>query len=106
MNSGSWSAVLPWPFIGIHLALLPNGDVFSFGSSQLGDQGQYKMYDIWDPGTGLHVTTNDVLPTDEFCSAEVIDPITNNILIVGGDARPLGRVNFGVTDVNTYSYQS
>ena len=28
--------------------------------------------------------------TDEFCSAEILDPITGNMIITGGDGRPLG----------------
>ena len=88
MNSGSWSAVLPWPLIGIHAALLPDGRILTFGSSALGDQGLHKIYDIWDPKTGVHITSTDAIATDEFCSAEVLDPITGNMIIVGGDGRP------------------
>ena len=39
MNSGSWSAVMPWPIIGIHAALLPDGRVLTFGSDEHGEQG-------------------------------------------------------------------
>ena len=106
MNSGSWSAVLPWPLIGIHLALSPDGRVFSFGSDEKGDQGAHKIYDIWDPNTGIHLTLTDTVATDEFCSAEILDPITGNMIIVGGDGRPLGNVNKGVVDVNTFDYST
>jgi Bacterial lectin/Domain of unknown function (DUF1929) len=106
MNSGSWSAVMPWPIIGIHAALLPDGRVLTFGSDELGEQGGHKIYDIWDPKTGLHITTTDAIQTDEFCSAEILDPITGNMMITGGDGRPLGQINFGVPDVNTYDYQT
>jgi Bacterial lectin/Domain of unknown function (DUF1929) len=106
MTTGSWSAVMPWPIIGIHAALLPDGRVFTFGSDQLGEQGGHKIYDIWDPKTGLHITSTDAIQTDEFCSAEILDPITGNMLITGGDGRPLGQVNFGVPDVNTFDYQT
>ena len=70
MSSGSWSAVLPWPLIGIHPALLPDGRVLTFGSDENGEQGPHKIYDIWDPKTGLHLTTTDAIATDEFCCAE------------------------------------
>ena len=69
MNAGSWSAVMPWPLIGIHAALLPDGRVLTFGSDQRGEQGLHKIYDIWDPKTGVHLTTTDAIATDEFCSA-------------------------------------
>lgn len=104
MNSGSWSTVVPWPLIGIHAALLPNGDVLTFGSDQNGDQGLHKIYDVWDPRTGVHLTSTDAIATDEFCSAEILDPITGNMIIVGGDGRPQGNVNKGIVDVNTYNF--
>src|SRR5215831_13344999 len=106
VNSGSWSAVIPWPIIGIHAALLPDGRVLTFGSNQLGEQGAYKIYDIWDPRTGLHITTTDAIQTDEFCSAEILDPISGDLLITGGDGRPLGQTNFGVPDVNIFDYRT
>ena len=46
MNSGSWSAVMPWPLIGIHAALLPDGRILTFGSDQRGEQGLHKIYDM------------------------------------------------------------
>jgi hypothetical protein len=106
MNSGNWSAVQPWPLIGIHAALLPNGDVLTFGSDAQGDQGLHKIYDIWDPRTGVHLTTTDAIATDEFCSAEILDPITGNMMITGGDGRPQGNINLGIVDVNTYNFQT
>ena len=39
VTTGSWSAVLPWPLIGIHAALLPDGRVLTFGSDENGEQG-------------------------------------------------------------------
>jgi Bacterial lectin/Domain of unknown function (DUF1929) len=106
MVQGSWSAVLPWPEIAIHSVLLPNGDVLTFGTNQDGDQGTHKIYDIWDPATGLHTTLTDRVITDEFCSAAELDPTTGNVIIVGGDGRPNGNVNLGVRDVNVFDYRT
>ena len=83
MNSGSWSAVMPWPLIGLHAALLPDGRVLTFGTDEKGEQGGQKIYDIWDPHTGLHLTSTKATLTDEFCSAEILDPITGNMIIIG-----------------------
>ena len=79
---------------------------FTFGSSAHGDQGLHKIYDIWDPKTGVHTTSTDAIATDEFCSAEILDPITGNMIIVGGDGRPQGNINKGIVDVNTFDYNS
>jgi hypothetical protein len=106
MGQGAWSTILPWPLIGIHSALLPNGDVLTFGTNQAGDQGTHKIYDIWDPKTGLHTTLTDALTTDEFCSGVIIDSVTGNIILEGGDARPEGRVNLGIVDVNVFDYRT
>src|SRR3974377_246723 len=104
MTIGSWSAVQPWPLIGIHAALLPNGDVLTFGTDQAGMQGLHKIYDIWDPRTGLHLTTTDAIATDDFCCAEILDPITGNMILIGGAGRRMGNINKGVNDVNTFNF--
>jgi Bacterial lectin/Domain of unknown function (DUF1929) len=106
MNNGSWSAVMPWPLIGLHAALLPDGRVLTFGTDENGEQGGQKIYDIWDPKTGLHQTSTKATLTDEFCSAEILDPVTDRMLIIGGDARPQGNINTGVPDVNTFDYHT
>ena len=95
MSTGSWSAVMPWPLIGLHAALLPDGRVLTFGTDEHGEQGAYKIYDIWDPKTGVHLTETKATTTDEFCSAEILDPITDNMIITGGDGRLLGAYQQG-----------
>jgi PKD repeat protein len=57
-ESGSWSAPIPWPVVAIHLHLLPNGKVLSWGRA--GDT------QLWDPETG-RFTAVPVGP-DLFCS--------------------------------------
>jgi len=77
-----------WPMNAIHLALTPDGRVLSFGSNGNGVQTGTYIYDVWDPASGLgagHLTLPNGTQTDIFCSAAVIIPGTDSILIAGGD---------------------
>jgi len=99
-TTGSWDDLQQWPLIGLHAIVMDDGRVLTFGTDDRGMQGGQFIYDIYDPKTGQHQTLENTTPTDIFCSAAMIIPGTNKILIAGGDARPLGSVNKGVADVN------
>src|SRR5262245_33391964 len=92
-TSGSWSSLFSWPEIGVHSMVLPDGKILTYGTDQDGNQGAFKIYDVWDPVTNTHNTLPNPTLVDEFCSAGLIIPTTGQILIAGGDARPLGSVN-------------
>ena len=94
-TSGSWSGVFSWPLIGIQSLLTPDGKILSYGTDQSGLQGAYKIYDVWDPTTNTHNTLPNKTFTDEFCAAAEIIPQTGDVILTGGDARPLGSVNNG-----------
>ncbi|WP_409563189.1 lectin-like domain-containing protein [Hyphomicrobium sp. MC8b] len=106
MNSGSWSEVAPWPIVAIHSIMTPDGKILTFGTDQQGQQGSHMLYDLWDPNTGTHTTLSYVQNTNIFCSCCVIDPITDHIIIAGGDASTLGHINDGVSYVHTFNYQT
>jgi len=67
---GMWSPVTPWPVIGIHAVLLPEGRVLTYGTDTAGRQTGYFTYDVWDPAAGLgagHLTLPNGTGTDIFC---------------------------------------
>ncbi len=103
MGLGVWSDVFEWPVIGIQSTLTPDGRVLSFGTNQLGQQGGMHIFDVWDPVTNTHLTLEHTVHTDLFCSAALIVPETGEIIIAGGDTRPLGLINAGVADSNTFN---
>ncbi|MGA7546679.1 MAG: galactose oxidase-like domain-containing protein, partial [Methyloceanibacter sp.] len=102
---GQWSDVFDWPIIGIESILTPGGKILTYGTDQLGQQGGALIYDVWDPATNTHYTLPNKTPTDMFCSAAIVVPSTGDILISGGDARPMGHINMGVADVNVFDYR-
>jgi hypothetical protein len=70
---GYFAPPVPWPFIPIHMALLPDGRVMTYGrAADLAREARY-VYDIWDPtlGTGAdaHTLLLNTTPgnTDIFC---------------------------------------
>ncbi|HEU4353334.1 MAG TPA: hypothetical protein VFR66_15810 [Burkholderiales bacterium] len=50
---GMWSPVAPWPVIGIHAVLLPEGRVPTYGTDTNGRQTGLFTYDVGDPAAGL-----------------------------------------------------
>ncbi len=102
---GQWSDVFDWPIIGIESILTPDGKILSYGTDELGQQGAALIYDVWDPTTNTHYTLPNKTPTDMFCSSAIVVPSTGEIVISGGDCRPLGHVNGGVADVNVFDYR-
>ena len=72
-ESGEWSAPFPWPLISVHLSLLPNGKVLSFGAS-----GQPN---VWDPATGQF--TPVLSSANLFCSGHSFLP-DGRLLVAGG----------------------
>ncbi|MFK7738535.1 MAG: carbohydrate-binding domain-containing protein [Pirellulaceae bacterium] len=106
-GDGQWSDVEPLGIIPIHAMVLPDGKVFSFGTTELGMQGAQFVYSLYDPETGVEVVLPNTTDTDIFCSNMSLDPVTGNVLIFGGDARGEGGpVNGAVDDVLAFDYAS
>lgn len=69
---GSWSAPVEWPVLGIHVALLPNGNVLAYDSSTEQSPDVELVHDktrvtMWDPVTGSHQAVH-VNGFNLFCS--------------------------------------
>ncbi|MFC4066949.1 galactose oxidase-like domain-containing protein [Actinoplanes subglobosus] len=87
--TGMYSAQVAWPLVGIHMALLPNGHVVSYGTPP-GEarQGGFS-YDDWDPaigvGTDAHLQTASMHSYDAFCNSLERLP-DGRLLMVGGNS--------------------
>jgi galactose oxidase len=84
-TSGEWTAPFPWPIVAVHLHLLPNGRVLSWG--HLGEP------QVWDPETGgfRAVPSSTMI----FCSGHAFLP-DGRLLVTGGhldDKRGLRDAN-------------
>lgn len=70
---GEWSAPFDWPVVAVHLHLLPDGRVLSWG--RLG------VPETWDPATGAFAEVP--LATNIFCAGHVFLP-DGRLLVAGG----------------------
>ncbi|MFK7821756.1 MAG: kelch repeat-containing protein, partial [Planctomycetaceae bacterium] len=105
---GTWSKPARWPLVAIHSALLPNGDVLTYGTNEFADGGQGFIYDRWNPDGGLTPSSHNTLDVQTsnnlFCSAQALVAGTGGLMLVTGGSveRPNGKRNFGVKSVNVY----
>lgn len=107
---GRFGEVFDWPIVAMHLALLPDGRVMSFGTSTDGKQGAMLEYAVWDPAQGSGPDSMMVLPnttlSDISCAGQTLIPATGELLIVGGDRTVDGRRNYANSDVNLFDAKS
>ena len=105
---GAWGPVIDWPLVAIHSAVLPNGKVLTYGTDGKGSQGAV-IYDLWDPskgvGPGSHQTLRNRTTTDIFCSAQLVLPRGNDVLIAGGDVTIDGERNYSSNDFNVLNWR-
>jgi Domain of unknown function (DUF1929) len=105
-TTGVFGPVVGWPLMPIHVALLPDGRVMSYGTNAAGVQGAQLNYDVWDPRRGTAMSAHLVLPnstgTDIFCSAQSLLPASGRLLIAGGDVTVAGVRNHASPDLNIF----
>jgi hypothetical protein len=92
---GQWSAVLPAPIVQVHLHLLYDGKVLSFGGSSATPQ-------LWDPATGIF--TAKPSPALMFCSGHTFLPDGRLLVSGGGTGNGLGHPNSDIFDPATAAW--
>lgn len=105
-SKGVFGPAVPWTLIPLHAALLPDGRLMSYGTTETGIQSGEFVYDIWDPTQGTGRESHLVLPnttsTDLFCSAQSVMASSGNVLLTGGDRKVGGVRNFSSADANIF----
>lgn len=104
---GSWSVPARWPIVAIHAALLPDGDVLTYGTNEFAEPGAGFVYDRWRPSRGLASASHYVLDVETsnnlFCSAQALIPGTGGLMLVtGGSVERGGRRNYGIRAANVF----
>ncbi len=89
---GMWSTTQPWPMVAIHMALLPNGRVLTYGTpAGDGNTQDGRTIDVWDPSLGLaggsHLTTFDANRLNSFCGTGTL--LADGRLMMTGGNNPL-----------------
>ncbi len=106
---GRFQPVVDWPMIPVHLVLLPDGRVMSYGTDEKGQQGARFFYDVWTPSQGTgpasHMVLPNTTPTDIFCGAQVVVPSEGKVLLTGGDITINGTRNYASADINEFDYR-
>jgi galactose oxidase len=90
-SEGQWDAPFTWPIVAVHLHLLPDGRVLSWG--RIGEP------QVWDPATG--VFTGAPVATDVFCSGHAF-LADGRLLVVGGHISDF----HGLPDANLFDWQT
>lgn len=100
---GAFGPAFTMPIIPIHVVLLPDGRVLSFGSGTRGQQGGF-VTSIWNPALGptAHTTIANGSPTDIFCAGQSVMAGSGKVLITGGDLTIGTSRNFSTADANVF----
>jgi PKD repeat protein len=87
-TAGSWSAPFSWPVVGLHLILLPNGKVLSWG--------HFGTPQVWDPGDGSFTAVPS--PALLFCAGHSLLQ-DGRVLTAGGHITD----DHGLPDITLFS---
>jgi galactose oxidase len=93
IQPGQWTAPFTWPDIAVHMHLLPNGRVLTWGRFQ----GPF----VWDPASGIPGTQLAVpAPAPGFCAGHAFLP-DGRLLVNGGRANEDGE---GIPNTNLFDF--
>ncbi len=112
-TKGAFGPVIDWPVIPIHLTLLPDGRVLSFGRA-LHMENEFREsvlgHSIWNPALGTDLSAHQILPnqvhTDLFCAGQTVISSTGETFLAGGTARLEKLYNYSVSDTNFMDLQT
>lgn len=90
-SEGRWDAPFSWPVVAVHLHLLPDGRVLSWG--RVGEP------QLWDPVTGAFAAVPS--PTHVFCAGHAFLP-DGRLLVAGGHISD----NHGLPDANLFDVRT
>jgi hypothetical protein len=97
-TTGQWSAPFPWINVAVHMSLLPDGRVLTFGRINGGTP------QVWNPATGLF--TSIPSPSLLFCAGQAFLP-SGRLLVAGGHIQDgLGLPNANLFNFSTNSWQA
>jgi Domain of unknown function (DUF1929)/Kelch motif len=95
-GAGQWSAPINWPVVAIHAALLPNGNVLTWGRSD-------RQPTVWKPpvlagASGSFVSAPET--SDLFCGGQTFLP-DGRILVAGGHS---GTNSIGIRNSAIFNF--
>lgn len=104
---GEWAAPAGWPFVPVHLHVLPNGKVLAWAGENVDNPAHRTDVWLWDPANGSFVEAdNNTL--DLFCSGHSFLP-DGRLLVAGGhnhytQGQPAGEPHTSVFDFRDNSW--
>jgi hypothetical protein len=108
-GDGEFSGVQALAVIPIHSMVLPDGKVLSFGATASFPPDGRFVYSLFDPETGVEKVLANTTEVNIFCSHMALDPLTGNVIIMGGDNVYVEGGGFeedGVHDVLIFDYRT
>ncbi len=96
-TQGMWSPVFAWPIVALHLTVLPNGDILSFGTPVGQGAQEGRTLDRWNPSApGNHLTLPNSQNVNSFCAAGIL--LNSGSLLVSGGNAPRQSTVFNYND--------